>query len=187
MSFEFGGAVKSCRQIKVVCAAVRVARANGAIVVAAAGNSTSDIAAFPARIPGVVGVGATTEGGCAANYSDRGFGVDIAAPGGKGESATPCLGLSQNRSISQVTLIGDQRTFGIPDYYVGTSMSAAHVSGVAAMVVASGVLGADPPPDRIECQMKASARTTNLGQTFDPVLFGAGLLDAGAAVSSPLC
>jgi serine protease len=187
MSFEFGGAVQSCPQIKVVCAAVRVARANGAIVIAAAGNGSSDVAAFPAQIPGVVGVGATTEDGCLANYSDRGLGVDISAPGGKGEAGTPCLGQSQNRPISQVTLVGSQRTFGIPDYYVGTSMSAAHVSGVAAMILASGVLGADPPPDRLECQLKASARTTSLGQSFDPALFGAGLLDAGAAVSAPLC
>ena len=185
MSFEFGKAVQSCRQIKVVCSAARAARARGSVVVAAAGNNADSIAAFPARIPGVIGVGATTEGGCVAEYSDSGFGIDIVAPGGRGEAGTPCR--TADRTITQLTLMGNQRTFGYPGGYMGTSMAAAHVSGVAAMVVASGVVGPNPSPDRIQCQLAASARTSNLGEPYDPVLFGAGLLDAGRAVSGPFC
>ena len=33
-------------------------------------------------------------------------------------------------------------------------MAAAHVSGVAAMVIASGVLGAHPSPAAVECQLE---------------------------------
>ena len=46
--------------------------------------------------------------------------------------------------IYQVTLkAGNPAVFGEPGDYVGTSMAAAHVSGVAAMILASGVLVAE--------------------------------------------
>jgi hypothetical protein len=65
-------------------------------------------------------------------------------------------------------------------------MAAAHVSGVAAMVIASGVLGGHPSPAAVECQLEATARrdSAQIGQTYDPRLFGAGLLDAAAAVTA---
>ena len=45
------------------------------------------------------------------------------------------------RPIYQVTLRpGSTRYFAIPATYVGTSMAAAHVSAVAALVLASGAL-----------------------------------------------
>ena len=61
-------------------------------------------------------------------------------------------------------------------------MAAAHVSGVAAMVIASRVVGSSPTA--VECQLEATARHTDsqLGQPYDPRLFGAGLVDAAAAV-----
>ena len=61
-------------------------------------------------------------------------------------------------------------------------MAAAHVSGVAAMVIASRVVGTAPAA--VECQLEASARHTDqeLGQPYDPRLFGAGLVDAANAV-----
>jgi hypothetical protein len=48
------------------------------------------------------------------------------------------------------------------------------------------VLGAHPSPAALECQLKATARhdSAQLGQTYDPRLFGAGLVDAAAAVSA---
>ncbi len=57
-------------------------------------------------------------------------------------------------------------------------MATPHVSGVAALVVASGVLGRHPSPTAIERRLKATAR--RLG---DPKRFGAGLIDAGAATA----
>jgi len=54
------------------------------------------------------------------------------------------------------------------------------------MVVASKVLGKHPKPAAIQCQLKATARKTDseLGQPYDPTFFGAGLVDAAAAVAS---
>ncbi len=71
---------------------------------------------------------------------------------------------------------GAHREFAIrPD--VGTSMSAAHTSAVAALVIASGVSGPDPDPERLALRLQCTAR---------PALplryYGAGLLDAARAV-----
>lgn len=186
MSFEFGSTVGSCREIRGICRAVRAATARGTLVVAATGNGGLGSVSYPARIPGVLGVGASTEGACAAGYSNRGPGLDLVAPGGRGESGGSCA--TQDRPIVQLTLLGSSlRSFGFPTAYMGTSMASAHASGVAALVLASGVIGADPSPSRIECQLAATARKSNLGEPYDPATFGAGLLDAGRAVSETAC
>ena len=45
---------------------------------------------------------------------------------------------------------------------------------------------AAPSPGAIECQLRATARKTSLtlGQSYDPRLFGDGLVDARAAVTT---
>jgi hypothetical protein len=59
------------------------------------------------------------------------------------------------------------------------------------MVIASGVLGSRPSPLAVECQLEATARrdSAQIGQTYDPRLFGGGLLDAARAlaVRAPWC
>ena len=48
------------------------------------------------------------------------------------------------------------------------------------------ILGRDPSPAAVDCQLRATARKTDaqLGQPYDPRLFGSGLVDAAAAVSA---
>ncbi len=71
--------------------------------------------------------------------------------------------------------------FGIPANYVGTSMAAAHVSGVAAMVLASGAVNPVLPPTRrvetVTRKLRQTARDLGLPRTEQ----GAGLVDAAAA------
>ena len=47
-----------------------------------------------------------------------------------------------------MTFDGSLRRFGLPGGYLGTSMAAPHVCAAAALVIASGVIGAQarPPP-----------------------------------------
>jgi serine protease len=75
----------------------------------------------------------------------------------------------------------EQRTgeFGLPGRYTGTSMAAPHVSGAAAMVIASGVLGPKPTPEAIEARLEGTAR--DLGVPGPDPIYGAGLLDVAAA------
>lgn len=139
----------------------------------------------------MIGVGRTTKDACLAAASRTGAGLDLVAPGG-GLPVTPSCGrddtlFGRGAQIFQLTFSGAGfRSFGYPGFYEGTSMAAAHVSGVAALVVAAKVLGRDPKPARIECQLKATARNAPglLGQDYDPRLFGAGLVDAAAAVTA---
>jgi serine protease len=191
MSFEFSLAVDGCGKIKSVCSAAKFAAKRGSLLTAAAGNSNGEPVAFPAAASKVVGVGRTTKDACLATLSRTGNGLDLVAPGG-GVPALPSCGsddslFSRGVPIFQLTFDGPGfRTFGYPGFYEGTSMATAHVSGVAAMVVVSRVLGPNPSPAAIECQLKATARHANeqLGQPYDARLFGAGLVDAAAAVTS---
>jgi serine protease len=86
------------------------------------------------------------------------------------------------RDIFQVTFTGGSvKRFGIPGGYEGTSMATPHVSGVAALVIASGVLGRHPTPAQITARLRATAR--KLGGGGDERLYGSGLLDAAAATA----
>jgi serine protease len=191
MSFEFSLGINSCKKIKGICAAIKFAFKRGAMVVAAAGNENGEPVAYPAGAPHVIGVGRTTKDACLANDSRTGTGLDLVAPGGGFPALSTCgvddAFFSRGFPIFQLTFVGSRFTrFGFPGGYEGTSMAAAHVSGVAAMVIASGVVGRSPTS--VECQLEGSARhsDTQLGQPYDVRLFGAGLLDAAAAVRGPV-
>ena len=189
MSFEFSLGVNSCAKIKGICSAIKFAFKRGSLVVAAAGNENGEPVAYPAGAPHVVGVGRTTKDACLASDSRTGAGLDLVAPGGGFPLLSTCGSddsvFTGGLPIFQLTFDGPGFTnFGYPGGYEGTSMAAAHVSGVAAMVIASGVVGSSP--GAVECQLKGTARHTDsqLGQPYDPRLFGAGLIDAAAAVKA---
>ncbi|HSK50495.1 MAG TPA: S8 family serine peptidase, partial [Solirubrobacterales bacterium] len=180
MSFNFGCG----RRIPVVDEALREAYERGVITVASVGNLHSEsCVAPPATGPHVIGVGGTTEGGCLGDYSLEGAGVDLVAPGG----GTPLAGCASVATgpIYQVTLKArSTNRFGIPGNYVGTSMAAAHVSGVAAMVLASGVI--DPPrqPRHLVKAVTERLRVTSRDLGLPRTQQGAGLIDAAAATTA---
>jgi len=72
------------------------------------------------------------------------------------------------------------RRFGLPRGYEGTSMAAPHVSGTAALLVASGRLGKRPSPAAIEHRLESTAR--DIGAPGFDTRYGNGLLDAAAAL-----
>jgi serine protease len=177
MSFNFG-----CnKRVPTVDEALREAYARGVVTVASAGNLGSEsCVSEPATGPRVIAVGGSTEGGCLGYYSLAGTAIDLLGPGG-GNPTTGCPSISA-RPIYQVTLRpGSTTEFAIPSNYIGTSMAAAHVSAVAAMVLASGVLGKQPTPQArvtaVTRRLRSTARSLGLPRTQQ----GAGLVDAGAA------
>jgi len=143
--------------------AIAHATDKGAVVVAAAGNANRNAAAYPARYPQVIGVSALDPADEKAPYSNFGAGVDIAAPGG-----------SEAGKIVQNTI--DPQTEGaVFAGFQGTSTAAPHVSGVVALMKASGL----EQPAAIRQALARGARAV----AEDPLNhFGAGQLDAASAV-----
>jgi serine protease len=181
MSFNFGCG----RSVPSVDEALLQAYDAGVVTVASVGNLGSEACvSAPATAPHTIGVGGSTEGGCIGDYSLAGEGVDVLAPGG-GEPSPDCPSVSSD-PIYQVTLKdGNTRRFGEPSDYAGTSMAAAHVSGVAAMILASGTLG-----PKLRGRAKVAAVTKRLRQTarslgLPATRQGAGLVDAGGATAPP--
>lgn len=136
-----------------VDAAVERAMAAGVIVVAAAGNGGPDAPpAYPAAVNGVVAVTATDDKDALFPGANRGAYISIAAPG--------------------VDIMSDAPGGGMA-LATGTSQAAAHVSGVLALLrTASPQLS---PADALKLLGRTARGHGKAG-------FGAGLLDAAAAV-----
>jgi serine protease len=182
MSFNFA----CTERVPTVDEALREAFAKGIVTVASGGNiqpSGPSCVSEPATGPRVIGVGGTTEGGCLGEYSLAGGGIDVLAPGG-GLPVAGCASPAA-RPIYQMTLKpGTTNEFAIPTDYVGTSMAAAHASGVVAMILASGVIGKKGTPqakvEAVTRRLRSTARSIGLPATEE----GAGLIDAARATAS---
>ena len=144
---------------RIIERAVAHAQRRGALVVAAAGNSGRAVG-WPAAYPGVVAVSATGSDDKIAWFSSRGPEVAIAAPGVEVTQQTVC---DAGRNRCEI--------FGT---FSGTSMASPHVAGAAALVMGLGVTD----PEAVKGALFASARPRD-----DASLYGAGVLDAGAAVA----
>ncbi len=152
--------------------AVAAAINAGCLVVASAGNSTTDAPIYPAAYPGVVGVSAVGMDGVIASYSDGGSYVSLAAPGGE-------YRLDDNGGDG-VLGPGWDFTTNSPTYLFGygTSAAAPHVSGAAALLLASqpGLSGA-ALAQRLE---QYAQRPPNASRNDN---YGWGIVDAYNAIT----
>jgi serine protease len=192
LSLEFDKSV-SASDIPEVISALGFAHRHGVVVVAAAGNDSETQLAYPAAVPSVISVGATTRDRCLADYSNGGTRLDLVAPGGGDDASLaddpdchpfrtlPAVRQMTFQDLDSLTPGANATRFGYPGTY-GTSMAAPAVSATAALVIASGVIGRDPSPERVLTRLEQTA--TPLGAAARPnVDFGWGLVNAGAATA----
>jgi subtilisin family serine protease len=177
--------------------AVQYARDKGCLLVAAAGNDylKGNLKQYPAALPGVLAVGASTYEDQKASYSEAGDQVSVVAPGGDPDSVDD----PDVRHWIYSTWLADNR-----DGYAllaGTSQSTALVSGLAALVWSVrpdasadavkeiiertaqdiGAPGKDPETGwgRVDVEAALAAATETAAATAVPGdLDGSGIVDA---------
>jgi len=175
----------------VVRSAIEYAVAHGAFVAVAGGNDALEgneveaYASFAPQIDGMVAVAATGPDRRRAIYSTTGSYVEIAAPGGdfsRGDAASGILQQTLDLDLVE-TWAGPVSRYTVPRfdafayfYFEGTSMSTAHVSGLAALLVSQGITS----PAAIEAILKQSA--TDLGTPGRDNEYGYGLINGRAAL-----
>ncbi len=170
----------------VVTDAVQLARSLGCVITFAAGNDARDVKnAFPARLPDVITVAASGADDSRASFSNWGYLVDVAAPGG-GPSAPSPTAADRNILSLRAAGTGDSSLIVGGSYLrqAGTSMAAPHVSGVVALLLSAN-------PQLTVAQVESIIRHTARDEVGDPSLdtagydpyYGWGRLDAAAAVT----
>lgn len=145
--------------------AVIRAAAAGITIVAAAGNSGGAVN-YPGAYPEVIGVSATDSTNALASWSSRGPEVDLAAPG--------------------VSIYSTYKGNGYATLS-GTSMASPHVAAAAALLLNRPIRSEEDAngngawdPEEVKARLQATA--TDLGATGTDSLYGAGLVNAFAAV-----
>jgi len=153
MSFGTASDVSSLHE------AIQRVKAAGIVQVAAAGNSGPDpeTVLYPARYPEVIAVAATDSNDQVPSWSSRGTEVDLAAPG---------------KEIKSTYLRGRYKTLS------GTSMSAPHVAGVAALRL-------EDHPNEEPTAIETLLENQSDSLPWDPTLVGAGLVNAYRVVTAP--
>ncbi|UCC27108.1 MAG: S8 family serine peptidase [Gemmatimonadales bacterium] len=162
LNLSLGGSVGSTT----TRSALQYARANGVLPICAAGNEAGPVS-YPGAWPECVAVSATDWSDDLASYSNYGSEVELSAPGGDDEDA------------SGYSYIASSYYDGPSSYVLmaGTSMASPQVAGLAALLHALGITGADAKLTR----MKDSA--DDLGTNGADPLFGAGRVNVFAAVN----
>jgi serine protease len=157
--------------------AVAYAYNHGVTIICSAGNEyeLGNPTMYPAAYNQYcIAVGATRYDRTRAYYSNTGSYLDLAAPGGD-------LNVDQNGDGYGDGIL--QQTFGASPkdwgywFYTGTSMAAPHVSGIAALLISTGITG----PDAVREALQNTA--ADLGPAGWDAEYGWGLVDAYAALN----
>jgi serine protease len=172
INMSLGGGLSS----KVLAKAVKYAHDQGVVVVCAAGNEGRRRVSYPAAYPGAIAVAATQVDESTTFYSNYGPQIDLAAPGGN--TQVDQNGDGKPDGVLQNTIAPTDHSKDDYLFFMGTSMASPHVAGVAALVVGAGVSS----PDAVEKVLKESARHPRQQQGVYDERYGAGIVDAAAAL-----
>ncbi len=143
--------------LKAACDAAQKA---GLLIIAAAGNSYGELASYPALYESVVAVGGVDSENEIAFFSPIDAAIEVVAP------SLDILSTSKDNTY---------------DILSGTSQSTAFVTGVAALIISSGVsdINEDGKIDNLDVRKILQSSALDLGEIGRDEKFGYGLVDAG--------
>ena len=139
----------------------------GMIIIAAAGNSATELPSYPAAYSNVISVSATLEDDSLASYSNFGATVDVAAPGSKIKSTMAEFNAEEQKIKASYASSN------------GTSMAAPHVAGVVSLMKS---VYPEMSPSDFDAILLSGEIIVDLGDVGRDDLFGAGRIDATKAV-----
>jgi Zn-dependent metalloprotease len=153
LSLSFG----QISSIPIIDDQLQYANSRGVTVIASAGNDGYSKVDYPAVSQYVISVGATDKYDSLWGSSNRGYSLDLVAPG-----------------VDIPSLVN----YGEVELLTGTSMAAPHVAGVVGLLYS---LKPGITPSQVEEVLRTSCK--DLGSAGPDYYYGWGRLDAGAAVA----
>ena len=178
------GLASNEQSVEALLAPLQVARALGAVVVAAAGNGSngSQVVAseYPAGYPEVIGVAGVKPGQERSCFSNAG---DVAAPAGDGgDACTPAVVLDCSGDCPDALVSWTSLSSTGFSYWAGTSFATPLVSGEAALRLEKDktATGTWPPPAQVQTAIYASSQQS----TPPDGCLGYGVVDPVAAMNA---
>jgi subtilisin family serine protease len=161
-------------------------RGKGSAVFCATGNNFGSPVRFPAKDPNAIAVGASTDMGRLAAYSNVGPETAFVAPSSGGRRAIFTTDVSIPNRGFNLGLEGQDADDGLhTDRFGGTSSATPLAAGVAALV-----LSVNPDLNRVELRNILAASADKIGNDHGPDghsdRFGHGRINAGKAVQAAL-
>jgi len=155
--------------------AFQYAYSKGCIIVGAAGNEDDVITDYPAKLDYTIAVGALSDDDSVADFSNYGSGLDVVAPGSDILSlrAEGCFGEEEDEYFVPA---GDPNAMYMR--MDGTSMSAAYVSGLAALMISQ-----DPDITYADIMRRLKFSSVDYFTEGWDIYYGYGKIDAFKALS----
>ena len=159
---------------------IQQVRAQGVIVVAAAGNNSGQPVSTPANCQGAIAVSAISYSGALARYSNVGPEVAVTAPGGDQQRQSP---VGPDEIFSTHATFGTSSTTRTPNYVglQGTSMATPHVAGVMALMRAVNPI---ITPAEVDTLFASGSLTDDIGASGRDTQFGFGMINALKAITA---
>jgi subtilisin family serine protease len=176
----------ACAQNPLALAVLAIAEAAGVVFVTSAGNGSIDVIGnAPENSRAAITVGSIGFDDLLSSFSNRGWLIDLLAPGGGPQTPSSVFIAKRNiLSLAATSLAEFEEAFVIGGGYwrlAGTSMAAPHVAGAVALL-----RSVRPDLDVTQIRRLLRIAAEDLGPLGHDPIYGAGLLDLPALLTAEL-